>query len=207
MRRVLTSFGFGDHNVMLRITLPTFARYAATHGYDLFVPAAPPDGCDRPASWAKIPLLSALFERGYDEVLWIDADVVIRRFDRDIAEDCDEKPLHMVVHDTRDGMVPNCGVWHVKNSFAPYLEEVWNRDGSRRGGGWWEQAAVISLLGGDPDAEKVAVPPGPLWGELPYEWNPHAWDDRGIPADCRFFHATMLQDRAAAMRRALGDPT
>lgn len=206
--RALATFGFGEHSAMLRIALPTFAKYAAAHGYDLFVPGGPPSvGADRPPAWWKIPLLSALFERGYDEVLWLDADVVVRRFDKDIAEDCDEKPLHMVVHETTDGYVPNCGVWFVRSGLLPYVKDIWESVGSRRAGAWWEQAAVISLLGGDPDAEKVFVPPGPLWGELPYEWNPHIWDARGIPSDCRFFHATMLQDRAAAMRRAIGDPT
>lgn len=207
MRRVLTSFGFGDHARFLEISLPTLWRYANAHGYDLFVPASPPEGCDRPASWAKIPLLSTLFARGYEEVLWIDADVVVRRFGRDIADDCTEKPFHMVVHETTDGSVPNCGVWFVRSSAAAILDQVWQRTGSRRDAGWWEQAAVISVLGGDPDAEKVSVPDGPLWGSLPYEWNPHVWDARGIPAASRFFHATMLHDRATAMRRAIGDPT
>lgn len=209
MRRVLTSFGFGDHAAMLGIALPTFRRYAETHGYDLFIPHENffADVVYRPSSWRKIPLFRRLFGQGYDEILWIDADVVVRRFDRDIADDCTGEPIHMVVHETGDGSVPNCGVWFVRSSFTPYLETVWGLDGSRRSGVWWEQAAVISLLGGDPDAEKVLVPAGPLWGELPYEWNPHARDARGIPSSVRFFHATTLHDRAAHMRRAVGDPT
>lgn len=207
MRRVLTSFGFGSHHAMLRIAVPTFSDYAARHGYDLFVPAKPPEGFDRPASWAKVLLIASLVERGYEEVLWLDADVVVRRFDRDIADDCGPEPMHMVVHETDDGSVPNCGVWFVRASAAGFLSQVWNRTGSRREGAWWEQAAVIACLGGDPDAEKVSVPSGPLWGQLPYEWNPHARDARGIPNASRFFHATTLHDRAAAMRRAIGDPT
>lgn len=205
--RVLTTFGFGPHAAFLHIAVPTFAKYASTHGYDLFVPARPPVGFDRPASWAKVLLVSSLLNRGYDEVLWIDSDVVVRRFDRDIADDCDEKPLHMVVHETSDGSVPNSGVWFVKRGAEEFLSHVWGRTGSRRESGWWEQAAIIDCLGGDSNAEKVSVPAGPLWGQLPYEWNPHAWDVRGIPNNARFFHATMLHDRAAAMRRAIGDPT
>lgn len=206
-RRALTTFGFGAHAAMLRIAVPTFSAYAARHGYDLFVPARPPEDFDRPASWAKVVAIESLFDVGYDEVLWLDCDVVVRRHDKDIAEDCDERPMHMVVHETSDGSVPNCGVWFVRNSAAALLSQAWSRTGSRREGGWWEQAAVISLLGGDPDAEKVSVPDGPLWGRLPYEWNPHVWDARGVPNNARFFHATMLEDRATAMRRAIGDPT
>jgi len=209
-RRVLTTFGFGEHSRFLGISLPTFARYAAQHGYDLFVPQAGFfSGRDegRSASWLKIPLLHSLFGYGYDEVLWIDADVVIRRFDRDIFDNCTLAPLHMVVHETKDGSVPNCGVWFVRSSFGPYLPAVWRLNGFRRENGWWEQAAVLSILGADPDAESVRVPPGPLWASIPYEWNPHALDPRGIPQDCRFFHATMVHDRAAAMRRAIGHET
>lgn len=207
MRRVLTTFGFGEHSLLLGISLPTFSRYAAAHGYDLFAPSSPPAGFDRPPSWAKVPLISSLLAVGYDEVLWLDADVVVRRFDRDIAADCGPEPMHMAVHETNDGSVPNCGVWFVRTGAEEFLSQVWNRTGSRREGGWWEQAAVIACLGGDPDAEKVSVPSGPAWGQLPYEWNPHVLDARGIPDGSRFFHATMMHDRAAAMREAAGDPT
>lgn len=192
---------------MLRIAVPTFSDYASRHGYDLFVPAKPPDGFDRPASWAKVLLIRSLIDRGYEEVLWLDADVVIRRHDRDIADDCGPEPLHMVVHETEDGSVPNCGVWFVRSAAAEFLSQVWGRTGFRREGGWWEQCSVIACLGGDPDAEKVSVPPGPMWGQLPYEWNPHVLDSRGIKGNARFFHATMIKERAATMRRAIGDPT
>ncbi|NDD03889.1 MAG: hypothetical protein EB078_03200 [Proteobacteria bacterium] len=203
MRRALTSFGLGPHRPLLEIALPTFARYAAEHAYDLFVPQVVPG--NRPPSWLKIPLLQWLFRAGYDEVLWLDADVVIRRFDRDIAEDCGEAPMHMVVHHTADGSPPNLGVWYVRRTAARMLADAWDRTGGWRGAVWWEQAAMISTLGGDVEAQKVVVPPSSSWGELPYEWNPHCHDARGVPADCRFFHATMMADRAVAMRRAAGD--
>lgn len=210
MRRVLTTFGFGEHAAMLRIALPTFGEYAARHGYDLFVPAEGSGLFDaacrvRPYSWWKVEVIRSLFSVGYDAVLWLDCDVVVRRHDRDIAADCTDKPMHMVVHQTADGAVPNCGVWFVRSGAAGFLSQVWNSTSSRRESGWWEQAGVIDCLGGDSNAEKVAVPPGPMWGELPYEWNPHPWDARGVSRDCRFFHATAIQDRALSMRRLLGE--
>lgn len=210
MRRALTTFGFGEHARLLEISLPTFAKYAARHGYDLFVPQEHffrDETKARPYSWWKVPLLQAILDGTWEAALWIDADVVIKRFDRDIAEDCGDAPMHMVVHKTSDGSVPNCGVWYVRSSARQFLSQVWKRTGSRREDGWWEQSAAIDLLGGDSNAEKVAVPAGPLWGQLPYEWNPHVLDPRGIEANARFFHATMINDRAVAMRRAIGDPT
>lgn len=210
MRKVLTSFGFGEHADLLQIAAPTFQKYAARHGYDFFVPRESffDDATrGRPYSWWKIPLLEWLFERGYTEALWIDSDVVIRRHDKDIAWDCSDAPFHMVVHRANDGDVPNCGVWFVRREAEAFLGRVWNSTGSRRESGWWEQAALIDFLGGDSGAQKVFVPPGPAWGELPYEWNPHPRDERGVPPDCRFFHATQTHDRAVAMRRMIGEAT
>lgn len=208
MRRVLASFGFGPHAELLQIAIPGFARYAAAHGYDLFIPQASffsDEAKSRPASWMKIPLLKRLFGDGAESVLWLDADVVVKRFDKDISDDCGDHPLHMVVHRTNDGAVPNAGVMYMRSSFSPHLDSVWDRSGFARSGGWWEQAAVIDLLGGDPDATPVAVPAGPLWSELPYEWNPHVRDSRGVPAGCRFFHATSFPDRVSCMREAARD--
>lgn len=205
-RRVLTTFGFGPHGEMLRVSLPTHAAYAARHGYDLFVPQpaffAGVGG--REASWMKVPLISALLgTAGYDEVLWLDCDVAVLRHDRDIADDCGDAPMHVVVHRTGDGAVPNLGVWFVRKEFVETLGRIWNAPTSRRSACWWEQAAAIHVLGGDPDADSISVPAGPLWGELPYEWNPHVYDARGIVGDARFFHATQFADRVAEMQRRI----
>lgn len=203
MKKVLTTFGFGDSATLLDIALPTFCRYAASYGYDLYVPSEGNfAGTTRPHSWSKIPLIISLLKSGYDAVLWLDADVTVLRHGRDIIDDAGTAPMAMVVHETQDGRVPNCGVWVVKAAAIDVLREVWVRDGFVRSGCWWEQAGVISVLGGDPDAEQVSVPPGPLWHELPYEWNPHISDARGV-AGCRFFHATQFPDRRQAMMESL----
>lgn len=201
--KVITTFAFGSQRSLLDVCLPTFARYAEIHGYDLYVPAesslATPTPGSRPYPWGKIPLILSLLERGYDTVLWLDADVVVRRYDKDILVDASPSPINVTVHRTGDGAVPNTGVWIVRNTALDFLRSLWALDSFRRSSCWWEQAAVISALGGDPDAASVSVPEGPLWSELPYEWNPHIADDRGVPDDCRFFHATMFPDRRAAM--------
>jgi hypothetical protein len=186
------------------LALPTFARYAAAHDYDLFVPqesffARYADKLDgRAASWLKVPLIEELLQ-SHDEVIWLDSDVIICRFDKDIADDLTQAPLHMAVHNTPDGAVPNCGVWHVRRAAAETLAALWQHNSFVRSDVWWEQAALIHVLGGNPDEPQVRVPAGPLWSQLPYEWNPHRRDSRGIPATCRFFHATMFKDRFTAM--------
>lgn len=206
MRKCLTSFAFGPHEELLGIALPTFWRYAKAHDYDLYVPrhnAMQRFDCldGRHVSWFKVLVMSSLLDT-YDVVLWLDADVAILRHDRDILDDAPDKPMGMVVHHTPDGHVPNCGVWLVRKSAKDFLDGLWRHNGFRRSACWWEQATVIYCLGGDPDSPNaVGVPSGPLWGELPYEWNPHGMDARGVPAGARCFHATTFPDRVGEMRR------
>lgn len=209
MRRVITSFGFGEAcSRLMRISVPTFAAYADTHDYDLFIPSSSYFSKwnsildDRCASWLKVLLLQELLEK-YDEVLWLDCDVAVLRFDKDIAEDTTNAPMHMVVHETQDGAVPNCGVWYLKKQAAETLAKLWQHNSFKRSSGWWEQAALIHVLGGEPDATPTVTPPGPLWGELPYEWNPHVRSSLGLPDDMRFFHATTFKDRQKAMEEML----
>jgi hypothetical protein len=204
MKKALTTFGLGPMAELLDVSLPTFAWYAQTHGYDLFVPSGRQfAGTSRPPAWGKVPLIVSLLRGGYDTVLWMDADVAVVRHDKDILDDLPAgSPMGLVVQDTPDGAVPNSGVWLVRAEAAEMLESMWPLDGFRRSACWWEQAALIAALGGDPDATPVAVPAGRAWAELPYEWNPHVRDARGV-AGCRFFHATCFPDRKAAMIEAL----
>lgn len=201
MTRVLTTFAFGPHSDLLEVSLPTFAKYAARHGYDLFVPRQP-SGFDRPWSWFKVTAITALLAE-YETVLWLDADVVVLRHDADVAAECQDAPMGLVVHDTSDGLVPNCGVWVVRRAAADLLRSLLAMRPVPRSDCWWEQAALIAALGGDAGSHPVSVPPGPMWRELAYQWNPHKYDKRGIPTDRRFFHATMYPDRKAAMLAAL----
>lgn len=204
MKKALTTFGLGPMAELVDVALPTFARYAQAHGYDLFVPSgAQFAGMIRPVSWGKLPLIMSLLKSGYDAVLWLDADVAVVMHDRDILDDLPaDAPMGLVVHHTDDGAVPNCGVWLARAAATELLESLWPLDGFRRSNGWWEQAALIAALGGDPDATPVEVPAGRAWAQLPYEWNPHRRDRRGVDG-CRFFHATCFPDRKAAMIEAL----
>lgn len=204
MKKAITTFAVGPMADLLDVSLPTFAAYAQAHGYDLFLPSGQQfEGMRRPPSWGKIPLILSLLRGGYDAVLWLDADVAVRNIDRDILDDLPaESPMGMVVHHTPDGAVPNCGVWLMRAEAAELLESLWPLNGFRRSSCWWEQAALIAALGGDPDATPVSVPAGAAWAELPYEWNAHVRDSRGV-SDCRFFHATCFPDRRAAMIEAI----
>lgn len=217
--KILTTFGTGPAREALAISLPLMARYAQRHGYRLVVPSdaeVERACCGRPASWGKIGWLKHLVEE--DEwveslILWLDADVVVVRHDTDIACDVAEEGrpfVSMTVQDTPDGAVPSCGVMLVNGcvrnalSNLAEIDRACGPDGMNavRSSGWWEQAAMIRWLGGDPDQTPIVPPvPSEKWGTLSYGWNPHPYDPRGLPDDLRFFHATATNDRLGDMRR------
>lgn len=216
MRKAIVTFGVGDSRPLLDISLPTFRRYADTHGYELVI-GEPPVSAD--VSWRKLPLLIELFREGYDALVWIDADIVVLRHDRDILDDSPH-PLGLVVHEVPEGRVPNCGLMVLRWPLgiaslvtAQAIAEARQAEGRPfRRSAWWEQAAIIEAIGGDPDADIVEVPRGIQlvtgtsllrWGKLPYEWNPHPHDWRGYPPNTRCFHATMSSDRYEAMVMAV----
>lgn len=145
MNRALVTFAVGsDFEQLLDLSLPGFADYADRHGYELV--ADPPRMLTRPPSWGKITrLLEALDE--FDEVLWIDCDVLILDPDVDIADDMDADAWHgITLHRTPEGDVPSCGVWYLRQPMQPVLEAMWRLD-RYTFHPWWEQAALHDLLG------------------------------------------------------------
>ena len=108
----------------------------------------------------------------------------------------------MVKHHTADGVVPNCGFWMVRKSMREWLERVWDQ---RRwvGFGWWEQAALMELMGYRVDPKPARLVAATLLEErthyLDHGWNYHCWDTPG-PLRVRVAHATMFPDRETVMR-------
>jgi hypothetical protein len=209
MKKVLCSFGFGEHAQLLSLAAPTFYIYSHNHNYDLFIPSLSyfsEETKKRHPSWWKIELIGQLFDK-YDQVLWIDSDIIICRFDKDIMDDLPpEKDTGLVVHQTDDGYVPNCGVWPLNKSCLSWFHKLWPLNDFKRSSCWWEQAAMLSLLGVDPDKSVIDMSPNAdniLWQQLDYVWNPHINDARKIPDDTRFFHATSFKNRYSAMKNIL----
>jgi hypothetical protein len=146
-RKVLCSIGHGPYEELLRHSAPTFMGYAAKHDYDVVLRFAVPTGA-RPIAWAKVPLIRQLLEN-YDVVLWIDADAIIVDKTYDIADEA--RPgdwMCLCRHETSEGLVPNTGVWMFAASTQAktFLERVEAHRGFDHHH-WWENAAVIDLLG------------------------------------------------------------
>ena len=74
-KRALVTVGVGPMSGVLECALPTFRKFAERFGYDVILGNAR-WSFDRPAAWAKIPLILDALEK-YDFVLWLDADTII----------------------------------------------------------------------------------------------------------------------------------
>jgi hypothetical protein len=216
--RALATIGTGALAPVLDLSLPRMQSFADRHGYDVVVGAGDSDG--RPPAWGKITLLRRLLDT-YDAVLWIDADVLI-------VDELEDVPalrpgaFQGLVEQRKRETVANTGVWSMRScdESRSFLEAVWERS-DRIDHPWWEQAAVLDLLGYADVPNTKADPPTTRhqtrtpWYDatqfLPAEWNclyppwmrdtdnPRFWHFAGMPNEDRI---TFM--RIESRRRASG---
>jgi hypothetical protein len=144
---VVCTIATGPHLEMYDVTGPSLARYAARYGYD-FVPVHERLSLARPPAWDKVELLRALVDE-YDLVFWVDDDAIVLADAPDIATALRPNAfMHLVEHRTDVGRVPNSGVVALRGGkrSARFLETVWNQTQFIHDK-WWENAAIIRLLG------------------------------------------------------------
>jgi hypothetical protein len=201
--KALVTFAVDGYERLAELTRPGMVCYAARHGYDVYhgQPALP---ADRPPSWAKLRLLQDALD-SYDQVLWLDADVTVCDDTDDLADRVPAGAWQaMVRHHTPDGEVPNCGVWLVRPEMWTLLEQAWQLT-EWLNDGWYEQAAIVQLLGYERAPCRLRQPTAlylhTCW--LGLEWNSHEQADPH-PAP-RFAHATCgdLAWREDTIRRNL----
>lgn len=209
MTKVIVSFASGEEYIqMLGIALPSFYKYAYMHGYDVIIPSFNNidsicqsygwDSC-RPISWLKIPIIKHFLSTGYDLVQWLDSDVVINKFDKDICENfysssCNQS--FVVHHDLYEGFVPNCGIWSLKKSAIPLLDDIWSKTDFVNHK-WWEQGANIDIINNNKAVAQSCF-------ILPYEFNVHKNDTRfrekNWEKEGRMIHATCWPNKIQKMK-------
>jgi hypothetical protein len=145
---------------MLSISGLTFAEYAREWGWDLVL-----SGEDlsqgRPASWAKLPFVLELLAE-YDFVLWIDPDAAFLRFDEDISSVVEPgKDVYLVEHQWGIPIqrVPNAGVLLIRSGewSRALFEQAWRHD-HLIDHPWWDNAALMEVLGYDLSPAKLTRP-------------------------------------------------
>ena len=190
-KKAIATFGVGKHADLLKMSLPTFERYAALHGYDLHV--CPCDSDGRAPAWGKIRALQSLLP-SYDDVLWLDADVLIVAPEEDVATCVPANCLQgMVAHSRRGGLTPNTGVWLTRPGMIPYLVQAWEMTQYIHHP-WWEQAAIIELMGFSLQGLVSHPPqvPNDFYAQtawLPLHWNAGPDDLGSLDGPPRIFHA------------------
>lgn len=208
MRKAIATFGTGPSAELLTTTLPTFTDYAERHGYDVVIG----DGAssDRPPAWGKVALLQRLLHT-YDFVLWLDADTIILDPSEDILSEVPGDAFQALVVtpcNPGEGSSPCTGVWGMRagETAQRFLLAVWAQTDLVHHK-WWEQAAVMRLLGWTLDV--------PLAKQQASEWDAgthvldETWDMLPIypvkfsPGRIRHYAGMSHRDRLLDMRTDL----
>lgn len=202
--RAICSLATGDaYRPLLARSALSFERYARRWTWDLVLSTEDlAEG--RPPPWSKIPLLRALMDE-YEWLLWLDADVVIVDLDADIGNEIRPgSDLYLTEHHTDGGYTANSGVMLIRSSdwARSFLDEVWARADCAEHP-WWENAAILELLGYGLDPPRLVRPT--TWLQrtrfLDTRWNSIEIDRADRPA---FVHRGFF-DPATRIRQVTGD--
>lgn len=140
--RCIVTYAADAHEELLDISLPTYRVFADRHGYDLIVGSKM---TDLPPAWNKVPLLiSALMS--YKEAVWFDCDLIVVDPSEDFPPMHDGAVHSLVRHFDNWSEVPNSGVWRVRRIVVELLEMMMGLNVFTNHG-WWEQAALMTLMG------------------------------------------------------------
>ncbi len=175
---MICSLATGRHRELLTESAPTLQAYARRHGWDIVL------SCEslttRPPSWAKVALITELMA-SYEMVFWIDADAIIVDLERDVlaeaGADADADiwfARHRQERDP-DATVLNAGIILARSSpFARGLFDAMWHETEFIDHNWWENAALLHLLGYSLETPFAQVRESP-WhdrvGELDLAWN------------------------------------
>lgn len=124
-------------------------------------------------------------------ILWLDNDVLVRRFEIDIAPDFDSRDMQaMVMEHSSAGVGLNTGVWIMRNSveMRAFLQDVWDTGPQTSTGALNDQGTVTQLLGFSCWPNQIRP-----WTESSYQQNT-GWLDRQ-------YNGILSHDLAAASAR------
>lgn len=212
MNRAIVTYAYGAHEELLDVAIPTFRTFAERHRYDLIVGNKV---TDLPPAWNKIPTLQNVLG-SYDEVVWFDCDLVIVDPSEDFPPIKQGRSHALVRHFEDNSEVPNSGVWRVTKTIRPLLDQILRLE-VFTDHGWWEQAALMTLMG-------YCVPPqGHVFSETkckcvkPTRWyaecdfmrlcwnsHPNYRADRPKIVHCSY---PSMPERLEVMRSLVADPS
>lgn len=182
---IVTAAGPQMARVLHDLALPTFAAYAQRWDLTLLAEDLESDGAgadpsSQRAKWAKLRLIRTALEQ-HPVVLWLDADVLLRRHDEDVTvhlRDGHFQALALEHVPSEHRVNPNTGVWLLRScpqAFA-FLDAV--QAAGQQPGPWADQGAVLAALGWDRGDERYHwARPGPGTDFLTgTSWLPPGWN-------------------------------
>ena len=205
-RTALCTIATATHRDLFEVARPGFERFAAMHGYEPVV-VHDDDSAGRPPAWGKVRLLRRLLDT-HDRVVWVDSDAVIVDPTGDIFSGVTRRtPLSLVVHRYDELEVPNTGVLTLLSCrwSKRLLDRLWaaERFVDHK---WWENAAMLDLLGYDVDeprpSTRRANADSRRVSELDLSWNSIPQDSSAQPRIVHFPGMTH-QERLAGMKAAI----
>jgi hypothetical protein len=214
-RTVLCTIATGPHRELFQVAQPGLEQLAAGHGYQMVVVHDDDISAGRPPPWGKVRLLRRLLDT-HDRVVWVDSDAVVVDPSGDIFEGVDRRtPLSLVVH-RYDGLeIPNTGVMAFLSCrwSKELLDRLWAAEGFIDHK-WWENAAMIELLGYEVDDPRASTRRANADSrrihELDLSWNSIPINQSPTPRIVHFPGMTQserLTGMRAALRAASADAT
>jgi hypothetical protein len=213
VRKALCSLGAGEHSELLDVSAETFGLFADRYGYDLVLHHKVLEP-DRHPAWSKVCVILDALSR-YDLVFWVDADAAIVDASRDVADELKPRSLlGMVEHEYEGQRIPNCGVMVVRRSRTTrrLFERIWEQT-DLLDHKWWENAAMLRLLGYEIEPEVRLVAPTRLFKRVQFldpGWNsvlvdpaPHPRVNH-YPGRSHEYRLEHLRADAVTLRRQLG---
>lgn len=208
MSTVICSAASSSHAALLDCAEPRIREYARRWGWDVHLDHE--IILDRPVGWYKVDLLHRLLLT-HDTVIWVDADALIVDTSRNIlSRTSPQVPLWL----SRSGIgrnysLPNCGVIVAYKSarLADFLDLVWEQR-QFLDHPWWEQAAILHLLGWEIEAPGGFATPGDatVWsdmiGYLSHDYNSMPLDPSPMPV-IKHWPGMRLDLRLGFMRREM----
>jgi hypothetical protein len=129
----------------------------------------------------------------HDEVLWIDADVLVSQTCRESIFDCVPSDAVQAMAQIGDPPHHNTGVWVIRREMLPALMLAAMSDQYIRHQ-WWEQAAIHEVTG------QQQIPTH----TLDENWN--HWSGSPDSVKPKFRHACGVPDRLRVIREWANDP-
>ncbi len=210
--KILATMGLGEHQELLAVTLPSFERYAARHGYEVRIPESDPAPERKFKQWSKIAFINQLLPT-CDLLFWVDSDAAILDDSVDIGTTLPARHFLGLVEHHYDGLsVPNTGVMIIRGGRKGrrFFKEMWNHTEYLETK-WFDNAAALDMLGYEFDSEatqKYCRPGKPTpWSRrtqlIPNEWNSLPQDMANSPRILHVTRAFPFEERLERLRAAL----